>query len=226
MTSRFSLHHGECAAVLASLPSGCVDLVVTDPPYVCRYRDRSGRRVANDNHTDWIAPAFGEIHRVMKPDTLCVSFYGWQYADQFLGAWKAVGLRPVGHLVWPKDYTSSRGFLAARHEQAFLLAKGHPPHPAIALSDVQPWAYSGNIYHPTEKAEAVIRPLIEAFSVRGDLVLDPFTGSGTTGLACARLDRRFIGVELDAGHYTTAERRIAEAYRRADVTYLRAGVSA
>lgn len=223
MTSRFSLHHGDFTAILATLPQGSVDLVVTDPPYVCRYRDRSGRQVANDNHAEWIAPAFREIARVMKPDTLCISFYGWQHIERFMLAWKAAGLTPVGHLVWTKDYTSRRGFLAGRHEQAFVLAKGNPPRPAVALPDVQPWAYSGNRHHPTEKAEAVIRPLIEAFSERGGLVLDPFTGSGSTGVACARLDRRFLGVELDAGHYATAERRIAEAYRRADVVNLRAG---
>lgn len=222
MTSRFSLHHGECAAVLATLPSGSVDLVVTDPPYICRYRDRSGRTVANDNHSAWLAPAFREIARVMKQDTLCVSFYGWQHIDRFMLAWKAAGLTPVGHLVWAKDYTSRRGFLAARHEAAFLLAKGRPPRPATALPDVQPWVYSGNRHHPTEKAESVLRPLIEAFSMRGDLVLDPFAGSGSTGLACARLDRRFVGVELDAEHYRTAERRLAEAYRRANLKYLRA----
>lgn len=223
MTSRFALHHGECAAVLATLPSGSVDLVVTDPPYVCRYRDRSGRTVANDNHAEWIAPAFREVARVMKQDTLCVSFYGWSHVERFMLAWKAAGLAPVGHLVWTKDYTSRRGFLAGRHEQAFVLAKGNPPRPAVALPDVQSWAYSGNRNHPTEKAEAVIRPLIDAFSRRGDLVLDPFTGSGTTGIACARLDRRFVGVELDAGHYATAERRIVEAYLRADVMNLRVG---
>ena len=223
MTSRFSLHHGDSTAVLATLPQGCVDLVVTDPPYVCRYRDRSGRQVANDNHAEWIAPAFREIARVMKPDTLCVSFYGWSHVERFMLAWKAAGLTPVGHLVWTKDYTSRRGFLAGRHEQAFVLAKGNPPRPAVELPDVQPWAYTGNRHHPTEKAEAVIRPLVEAFSARGGVVLDPFTGSGTTGIACARLDRRFLGVELDASHYATAERRITEAYRRADVMNLRAG---
>lgn len=221
MTSRFSLHHGDSTAVLATLPQGCVDLVVTDPPYVCRYRDRSGRQVANDNHAEWIAPAFREIARVMKLDTLCVSFYGWQHVERFMLAWKAAGLNPVGHLIWAKDYTSRSGFLAAQHEQAYVLAKGRPPRPAVVLPDVLPWAYSGNRHHPTEKAEAVIRPLVEAFSARGGVVLDPFTGSGTTGIACARLDRRFVGVELDAGHYATAERRIAEAYRRADVVNLR-----
>lgn len=221
MTSRFSLHHGDCTAILATLPSGSVDLVVTDPPYVCRYRDRTGRAVANDNHAEWIAPAFREIHRVMKPDTLCVSFYGWQHVERFMLAWKGAGLTPVGHLVWPKEYASRSGFLAAKHEQAFLLAKGNPPRPAAVLPDVQHWTYSGNVNHPTEKAEAIIRPLIAAFSERGDVVLDPFTGSGTTGIAAAHLDRRFIGIELDEAHCRIAQRRIEEAYRRADIIHLR-----
>ena len=221
MTSRFSLHQGDCTAILAMLPEGSVDLVVTDPPYVCRYRDRAGRTIANDNHAEWIEPAFWEIHRVMKPDTLCVSFYGWQHVERFMLAWKAAGLTPVGHVVWPKEYVSRSGFLAAKHEQAFLLAKGNPPRPATRLPDVLPWAYSGNVNHPTEKAEAVIRPLIEAFSKRGTAVLDPFMGSGTTGVACARLDRRFVGIELDEEHHRTAVRRIADAYRRSDVAHLR-----
>lgn len=119
MTSLFSLYQGDCTAVLATLPQSSVDLVVTDPPYVCRYRDRAGRAIANDDNPAWIAPAFREIFRVMKPDSLCVSFYGWQHVEAFMRAWKEAGLAPVGHLVWPKEYASRTGYLAARHEQAF-----------------------------------------------------------------------------------------------------------
>lgn len=215
------LLQGNCIEMLADVQPVSIDLVVTDPPYVCRYRDRAGRVVANDNHAEWIAPAFREIARVMKPDTFCVSFYGWQHVERFMLAWKAAGLMPVGHLVWAKDYASKSGLLAAHHEQAFLLAKGNPPRPAIRLPDVLPWTYSGNVNHPTEKAEAVIRPLIEAFSKRGAAVLDPFMGSGTTGVACARLDRRFVGIELDEEHHRTAVRRIADAYRQSDIAHLR-----
>lgn len=221
MKQRFTLHHGDCTAILATLPSGSVDLVVTDPPYICGYRDRSGRTVANDDHAAWLAPAFREIHRVMKPDSFCVSFYGWPDIDRFMIAWKAAGFRPVGHLVWPKDYTSRCGYLAAQHEAAFLLAKGSPARPHPPLPDVQPWHYTGNRHHPTEKAVQVLEPLIASFSRPGELVLDPFTGSGSTGLACARLDRRFIGIELDEDHCRTAERRIGDAYRRADIMHLR-----
>lgn len=225
MIPRFSLHHGDCTAILATLPSGSVDLVVTDPPYVENFRDRQGRRIRTVGGMDWIEPAYAELFRVLKPDSFCLSFYGWPFIDRFMAAWKAAGFRPVGHLFWEKPYTSSVGYVSARHEEAFLLAKGDPARPAKPLPDVLPWEYSGNPLHPTQKAVSVIQPLVETFSQRGDLVLDPFMGSGTTGLACARLDRRFVGIELDETYHRAAERRIEDAYRRADLIHLRVAVA-
>ncbi len=90
---------GDCIDVLKGLPQASIDLVVTDPPYLVRYRDRSGRTVRNDDRVDWVVPAFREIYRVLKPDTLCVSFYGWNHVETFMHAWKAAGFQPVGHIV-------------------------------------------------------------------------------------------------------------------------------
>ncbi len=87
--SPFSLHHGNCIDILKQLPAASVDMVLTDPPYVCHYRDRSGRTVANDNVADWIAPAFAEVARVMKQDTVCVSFYGWTAVEHFMAGCRA-----------------------------------------------------------------------------------------------------------------------------------------
>lgn len=208
----YSLHFGNCIDVLKHAPASSVDLVLTDPPYVCRFKDRAGRTVANDNGSGWIAPAFREIARVMKPDTLCVSFYGWNHVEKFMLAWKAAGLVPVGHIVWEKGYASKSGFLGSRHEQAFLLAKGHPPKPEAPLADVQRWKYSGNPQHPTQKAVEILTPLIGAFSKPGAVVLDPFMGSGSTGVAAAWTQRRFIGIELERQHYDTASQRVGNAY--------------
>lgn len=77
------LLHGDCIDVLAEMPDHIVDFVLTDPPYLVNYRDRDGRSIANDVHDDWLTPAFAEVARVMKPDTLCVSFYGWTKTDRF-----------------------------------------------------------------------------------------------------------------------------------------------
>jgi hypothetical protein len=79
------------------------------------------------------------------------SAFGWNRADQFIGAWKAAGFRLVGHLVWVKSYSSSSGLLAYQHERAYLLAKGNPKRPAKPLPDVLDWRYTGNRLHPTQK---------------------------------------------------------------------------
>lgn len=200
--------HGDCTEVLSTLPASSVDLVVTDPPYGVRYRDRKGRSIANDDCLDAVLAAFPQLYRVLKPDSLCVCFYGWNRIDEFFAAWTAAGFRPVGHIVWHKGYASSTRFLEARHEQAYLLAKGRPSLPAEPISDVQPWIYSGNRSHPTEKAVSILTPLIESFSQRGDLVLDPFSGSGSTAVAAALSGRRYLGIELEARYCAIAERRL------------------
>ncbi|MGX5844154.1 DNA methyltransferase [Mesorhizobium sp. ArgA1] len=200
--------HGDCIEVMAGLPAECVDFILTDPPYLCRYRDRSGRTIANDNDPRWLKPAFAEAYRVLRPDSLCVSFYGWNAADQFLDAWRAAGFRIVGHLVFSKTYASSTRYVAAQHECAYILAKGYPPMPSEALPDVLPWRYTGNRLHPTEKPVEPLRRLVEAFCPKGGLVLDPFCGSGSALVAAQECDRAWLGIELDARHVTTARGRV------------------
>src|SRR5271155_1835642 len=100
--------HGDCTRLLAELDAESVDFVLTDPPYLVSYRDRSGRSIANDDNDAWLLPAFRQIHRLMKESTLCVSFYGWHKVDVFMTAWRATGLTPVGHIVFRKSYASCR----------------------------------------------------------------------------------------------------------------------
>lgn len=206
---RNAVLHGDCVKVLTTLPEGSVDFVLTDPPYMVNYRDRAGRTVANDNDASWLLPAFRELFRVMRDDSLCVSFYGWQAIGQFDAAWRAAGFRPVGHLVFAKAYASSTRYTAIRHESAYVLAKGRPPLPQAALPDVLPFPYTGNRLHPTQKPVAPLRSVIDAFTTPGQLVLDPFAGSGSTLAAAQACGRDWLGIELDAGHAATARTRLS-----------------
>lgn len=199
---------GDCLSVLRRLPDACIDLVLTDPPYLVGYKDRNGRRVLNDDNSRWMFPAFAELYRVLKPNSYCVSFYGWNKADRFLSVWRECGFRPVGHLVWVKRYASSVRHTQTKHEQAYLLAKEYPPVPACPPDDVLPWKYTGNRLHPTQKPIGSLTPLIEAFSRPGAIVLDPFAGSGTTGVAARQCKRRFILIEKDPTHCHTASERL------------------
>lgn len=211
MKTRNAILHGDCITLMQRLQNGSVDFILTDPPYLVRYRDRSGRTVANDDNADWLKPAFIQMHRILKPGGLAVSFYGWNEVDRFVEAWRAAGFRIVGHLVFAKPYASSRRFMNHTHEQAYLLAKDRPAFPARPISDVLPWDYTGNRLHPTQKPIRPLKMLIEGLTKPGDLVLDPFCGSGSTLAAAFETGRDFLGMELDPNHHLSACLRLHEA---------------
>ncbi|EHJ0713591.1 DNA methylase, partial [Salmonella enterica subsp. enterica serovar Newport] len=179
--SRFVL--GNCIDVMARIPDNAIDFILTDPPYLVGFRDRSGRTIAGDVNDDWLQPASNEMYRVLKKDALMVSFYGWNRIDRFMAAWKRAGFSVVGHLVFTKSYTSKSAYVAYRHECAYILAKGRPALPPKPLPDVLGWKYSGNRHHPTEKPVTSLQPLIESFTHPNAIVLDPFAGSGSTCVA-------------------------------------------
>jgi site-specific DNA-methyltransferase (adenine-specific) len=212
---RNTIIKGDCLDILPQLPASSVDFVLTDPPYITRYKSRDGRTVPNDDNAEWLKPAFAEIFRVLQPDRFCVSFYGWPHADRFLQAYRAAGFRAVGHFVFPKRYTSASKFLRYQHECAYLLAKGQPREPADTISDVIDWTYSGNKLHPTQKPLSVLLPMVETFSTPGGLVLDPFSGSGSSLLAAKMLGRSYLGIELDPKYHAAATHRLAQQAARA-----------
>ncbi|KML57091.1 DNA methyltransferase (plasmid) [Burkholderia cenocepacia] len=203
------LYNGDCLVAMPKLAPESVDCIVTDPPYLVNFRDRSGRSIANDVNGDWLAPAFAEMFRVLKRDAVCISFYGWNKVDLFFDAWKAAGFRVCGHIVFTKNYASKAGLVRYQHESAYVLAKGRPAAPENPISDVMPFQYSGNRHHPTEKPVSALRTLISAFTQPGDVVLDPFAGSGSTCVAARELGRRYIGIELDATYYAAAKSRLS-----------------
>jgi site-specific DNA-methyltransferase (adenine-specific) len=107
MTShRNTIITGDCLDILPQLPRSSVDFILTDPPYITRYKSRDGRSVPNDDNDAWLKPAFAEMYRVLERDSFCVSFYGWNKADLFIAAWRKAGFRMVGHIVFRKRYAS------------------------------------------------------------------------------------------------------------------------
>lgn len=206
---RNAILHGDCIDILGNLAPSSVDFVLTDPPYLVRYKSRDGKSVHNDDNSKWLSPAFTQISRVLKPDSYCISFYGWNRVDEFVDAWRSAGFRIVGHVVFRKRYASGGKLLRYSHECAYLLAKGNVVPPAQPIADVIEWKYTGNRLHPTQKPVDSLSPLIEAFCPPSGLVLDPFCGSGSTLVAAKKQERNYLGIEIDSEHHKTAEARLA-----------------
>lgn len=213
-----SFLQGDCIRLMQSFPENSVNLILTDPPYLVNYSDRSGRTIENDKNGDWLPTAFKEMYRVLDQNKFCVSFYGWHKIDLFFDAWKEAGFRAVGHLTFPKRYTSKTRYLRYQHESAYLLAKGTPQIPEYVIGDVLDWTYSGNKLHPTQKPLGILIPLIKSFSNFGDVVLDPFAGSGSTCVAAKAMGRNYIGIELDKKYHTLAVNRLNQFSEKIELT--------
>ena len=124
-------------------------------------------------------------------------------------AMNQAGFRIVGHFVWAKPYASGVGYTRRHHECAALLAKGRPAKPSVVLPDVLTGRYSGNRLHPTQKPVDLLAKFVGAYSRPGDIVLDPFAGSGSTAVAAAQLERHYIAIELMKTYADAAKARLA-----------------
>ena len=202
-----ALHLGNARDVLSTL--GHVDAVITDPPYGIGYqRGRGGngkqrvRSGANDER-----PIFGddiEFDPVPWYQWPCILWGANHYAHQVQGRWlawnKLGGLEPWDdfsdvEFAWQNCSGASRIFS--------LLWKGL----CQGVKDD-----GGFRSHPTQKPVALMEWCLGFVS--GETILDPFMGSGTTGVACARLGRRFIGIEIEPRYFKIACRRIDKRPRQ------------
>ena len=217
----FQLILGDCIDVMRTMPDKSVDCIVTDPPYVISSGD-SGFDSANYLRN----PAFAKLCNGFDPVIL----------DECLRIVRAPNLVFFCSRLQLRDYLN----WAHRHDLCWSLICWHKtnPVPLTASPYLPDTEYAlhftrgvrlGGCYHskrrfyvqptgkspydhPTVKPLNIIKNLLlNAASVPGSVVLDPFMGSGTTGVAAIQLGHRFIGVELNGDYLAIAKRRIAEA---------------
>ena len=208
-----TIYHADCRIVLPTFGDESFDFVLTDPPYLVNYHGRwDGDRepIVGDDTDDWLHPTYAELWRLLKPDTFCVSFYGWPQCDQFVGVWKHLGFRLVSHLAFVKNVWGLGRFTRGKHETAFLLAKGRPPRPAKGIADVIEWEREPDAFHPNQKPVHALYPLLASFAPAGGIVLDPFLGSGSTLRAAKDMGLRAVGIEVDEHYCRRAAARLAQ----------------
>ena len=140
-----------------------------------------------------------------------VMWVGWPHADTFLGTWKSIGFRPVSHLAFVKRQWGLGRFTRGTHETAFLLAKGRPPKPAAAISDVFDWQRDEISVHPNQKPVAALSSIIHCFCPDDGIVLDPFMGSGSTLRAAKDLSLSAVGIEFEERYCKKAVARMAQS---------------
>ena len=207
----YELRAGDFREVLADLADASVDAIVTDPPY-----DRAGVPLFED------LAAFAA--RVLKPGRLAAVYAGHLALDTEMELLARGGLAYAWH---------GANVLEGRHTKVRLrLVFG--AHRSVLLYSAGPYKPRGWIYdlakaegvggpaerplHPWQQALGPVRHWVRQVSKPGELVCDPFLGSGTTALACVLEGRRFVGADLDPACVETARLRLAEALSEGSVT--------
>lgn len=162
--------------------------------------------------TDWMP----EIYRVLKDDTHCYVMINPRNLKELWQAAEEAGFDFQQLIVWDKGNATPNKWYMNAIELILMLRKGR----AKNINVMGTWNILKvpNItrvkYHPTEKPVELMEVLIENSTNKGDTVLDPFMGSGSTGVACKELGREFIGIEIDPKYYDIAEKRMSGIVER------------
>lgn len=200
-----------------------IDLILTDPPYnISRSNNLqtlSGNRQGVDfgewdahsvEPADWIPLA---AETLSKNGSMIV-FCGIQQASYVIEAMEKSGLKFKDCIRWIKTNPMPRNRdrrYVVDYEFAVWGAKGkwtfHRQSDTYDRPEIR-CSYPAKRLHPTQKPVQLMEDLISRHSNVGDTVLDPFMGSGTTGVACQNLGREFIGIEKDAGYFAAAQDRL------------------
>lgn len=214
------LRHGDCLELMKSIPDGSVNLVVTDPPYKMTKRGKSCRPNWMPNNmgdnvfkgeipptSEWLS----QCYRVLNDGHLYI-FTNTVSLQETLNSATDVGFKLHNIISMIKDTGMPNRWYYKQTELILFLRKGKakPINDYTSRDNVKvimPKLSTGKL-HITEKPLSIIETLVSNSSNKGELVLDPFMGSGTTGVACKNLGRNFIGMELDDRYFEIAKNRI------------------
>ena len=217
--------------LLRGIPKGTADLILTDPPY--SISRKTGFKSTGKKSVERFAVSmdFGkwdqkeinlktladESYKALREGGTIICFYDLWKITKVQEAFKNAGFKMIRIIIWektnPVPLNSKRFYLTNTREVAILgVKKGKP----VFKSEYDNGIYEMPIHrdkriHPTQKPLVLMEELIDKHSNKGDLIIDPFFGSGTTGLASITLNRKFVGGDINSEYIKLARKRIQNA---------------
>lgn len=239
MDTTMTLIKGNCLEVMKNLKDNSVDLILTDPPYnlgnFMRDRDTNLKKMREnffgdagwddleyDEWSEHMDAFFKESYRILKKGGGMLVFMSLikvetliKLAEKNKLYYKTTG---IWHKTNPMPRNMNLHFINSVEGWVYFISKartGTFNNNLRAIHDfIETSLTPGNEKkygkHPTQKPESVIQHFVEILSNLGDVVLDPFMGSGTTGVVSKRCGRNFIGIELQENYFDIALKRIAD----------------
>jgi site-specific DNA-methyltransferase (adenine-specific) len=215
------LAHADAVAFLRALPDASVDLVITDPPYESLEKHRAVGTTTRLKHSksssnDWFTvfpnarfeELFAEVHRVLRKNAHFYLFCDQETAFVAKPEGEKAGFKFWKPLVWDKEKIGMGYHYRSRYELILFFEKGKRRLADLGVPDVfrEPRIHHG---YPTEKPVALSRILVSQSTEPGEIVVDPFMGTGSAGSAALALGRSFWGSDISEKAMSIARERLA-----------------
>lgn len=224
--------HGDCREILSLYQfQRPIDCLLTDPPYGVDFQSTYGkndadrelyqRKIADDHGVEAAIESFDATMQLVIPNMAeqceIYVFSQWQVSPQwhtYLESLSEHGIDLRQLIIWEKGYPGIGDVKynwGCGHEFIYYLKKGRRPVPyrrsgIIHVDKVRP----GTNVHPTQKPSKLLKILIEYSTDEGDLVFDPYAGSGSTIVAAEELGREGVGIEIEEDYATSARGRLSQ----------------
>lgn len=217
MNEKIKLYHGDCLEVMKNIPNKSIDMVLTDVPYNEVNRKSGGLRKLDKGIAD--SAVFNlqllveELTRITKGSIYI--FCGTEQVSSFRAEMVKAGMS-TRLCIWEKTNPSPMNGKKIWLSGIECCVFGRFPNSIFNYScknTVWRFPTARGKLHPTMKPLPLMEYIIRASSREGEIVLDSFMGSGSTGVACVNTNRRFIGIEKDETYFKIAEKRIAETVK-------------
>ncbi len=224
------IYCGDALVLMKDIPAGSIDLIVTDPPFAIdfeakrsNYNRTQGRviegynEIPREKYYDFTVSWMKEAYRVLKRSGSMYVFSGWTNLKDILNAIDDVGFITINHIIWKYQFGvfTKRRFVTSHYHILFVVKDErsykfnkmeHYPEDVWVINREY---WTGKVKTPTKLPLELVKKILLFSSDEGDIVLDPFMGSGTVAVAAKMLGRHFLGFEIVPEYCELARERVA-----------------
>jgi site-specific DNA-methyltransferase (adenine-specific) len=212
-TNRGVLLQGDSVSLLKGINDRCADLILTDPPYGDNAGyGRENKTIANNTDEKINYDIAEDLLRISKDDRSVYIFTNWKFENKIREYYKKLGFNERMLICIVKNNFGMGYGFRNQHEFCIVFEKGKAKYNLNNFSNVIKMEHiqHNKDTHPHQKGETLIERIILHSTMPNDLVLDPFIGSGTTGMLCERHGRYWIGIELEDKYCEMSKNRIQQ----------------
>lgn len=226
-----NIYWGDALQLIKEIPDNSIDLIVTDPPFAIDFKAKRNNyhrkeervlegycEIPKDKYYEFSCSWLKEAYRILKDTGSLYLFSGWTNLKDILNALEETKFIIINHIIWKYQFGvyTKRKFVtshyhilfACKNEKKYKFNKIEHYPEDVWIINREYW--TNKIKTPTKLPLEIIKKILLFSSDEGDIVLDPFIGSGQVAIACKMLNRHFLGFEIVKEYYEFAKKRIKE----------------